>query len=342
MNGYTSMALQKSFVLQVEELSPTAARTLGEYCVVIPARNASAFIGAAISSVQRQTIPPAEIVVVDDGSTDATTDVCRTLGVRVEQLHSSHGPSAARNRGVAATSAPVVAFLDADDEWLPAHAQHLLQALAAEGVVFAASDAERFGSETGLVPHGLSTQTGLDLPDLFILENPIIQSAVMILRSAFDAAGGYDEQLRYSEDYDLWTRMLAFGRFGYVNAPTVRRRMHAEQLTSTNRPELVRSWSQVRRRALKPRLENAAAEKREMILSLLDQAIQSEVEWAVWTGNRAMLKLVRAELELTDSELGLGRRLRTRVGGAKSVRRVWQDVRCAGRGIFNSAMGRTQ
>ena len=332
------MSAQTSYVFRAgeDELAPTVPFL--EYCVVIPAKNASPFIGRALASVDAQAVSPLEVVVVDDGSTDDTAEICQAHGVQVVRLGQSRGPSAARNAGVAATTAPAIAFLDADDEWLPDHAQGLLRTLSVDGVTFAASDAERFGSQNGLVPHGLSDGAGLDLPDLFILENPIIQSAVMIRRTAFDAVGGYDEALRYSEDYDLWYRMLDFGRFGYVGATTVRRRMHAGQLTATHRPELVRSWSEVRRRMLSLRLRSAGAADRERVLRLLHVAAKTELNWAVWTGDKSMLRIVRSELSLTDSHLGLDNRLVSSGGVLDAARFAWQNVRCAGRGVLNSVV----
>ena len=331
-----------SYILRDEESAARPPAPVLEYCVVIPARNAAAFIDRTLASVQAQAAPALEVVVVDDGSTDATAVICQSRGVRVVHLSESRGPSAARNCGVAATTAPLIAFLDADDEWLPTHTQELLRIVSLDGVAFAASDAERFGTETGLISHGLSSRSGLELPDLLILENPIIQSAVMIRRSAFDAAGGYDESLRYSEDYDLWTRVLDVGRFCYVDAPTVRRRMHPGQLTATNRPELVRSWSEVRRRALRMRLSSATPVERDRIVGLLDRAASTELDWAIWTGDRTMLDLVRSELSLTDAQLGLGNRLARNSGPGLPIRRTWQNVRCAGRRLLNTVVRRNR
>lgn len=340
MSEASHSSVSSSRVIRSEVSRGLVAGGLTDYCVVIPAHNAAEFIAEAIASVRAQSIGPLEIVVVDDASTDDTAEISRSLGVRVECLRASRGPSVARNCGVALTTAPVIAFLDADDEWYPHHAEHLLTALGREAVVFVGSDAERFGSQNGHVAHGLVTRAGLDLPDLFILENPIIQSAVMILRSAFDAVGGYDERLRFSEDYDLWTRMIDVGCFGYVGVTSVRRRMHPAQLTYSKRSELVRSWSSVRRRALQRRLTGAHPKQRELMLSLLDEAIRTEIDWAIWTGNLRMLDVVRNELDESDSVLGLQGRLRENAGSSRPMTRLLQDARCVGRGLLNSVLQR--
>ncbi|HYW51031.1 MAG TPA: glycosyltransferase family 2 protein, partial [Gemmatimonadaceae bacterium] len=150
---------------------------MSEYCVVIPAKNAAKFLASTLESVRQQTCPASEIVVVDDGSNDATAEVARAAGVTVMSHATSSGPAASRNRGVAATTAPLVAFLDADDEWMPDHAERLLHALAAEGAVFAGSGAQKFGAETGVLTADLADGASVDLRDALIIDNPVIQSA---------------------------------------------------------------------------------------------------------------------------------------------------------------------
>lgn len=88
--------------------------------VVIPAYNAAGTIGRALDSVIAQTHPAREIIVVDDGSTDRTAQVVSEYGGRVEYLYQDNaGPGAARNAGIRAARGEWIAFLDADDEWLP-------------------------------------------------------------------------------------------------------------------------------------------------------------------------------------------------------------------------------
>ena len=88
--------------------------------VVIPAYNAEQHIGRAIDSVLAQTRPADEIIVIDDGSTDATAEVIRSFGDRVTLIQQKNaGVSVARNTGIEAATGDWIAFLDADDEWLP-------------------------------------------------------------------------------------------------------------------------------------------------------------------------------------------------------------------------------
>lgn len=101
-----------------------------EYSTIIPAWNAGATLAEAIGSARAQTVPPREIIVVDDGSTDATASIARDAGPSVRVLSQDNaGPAAASMAGVAAARAPVLAFLDADDIWLPPKAARQLAAL---------------------------------------------------------------------------------------------------------------------------------------------------------------------------------------------------------------------
>ena len=88
--------------------------------VIIPAYNAAEHLGRAIDSILAQTRPPDEIIVVDDGSTDNTPQIATTYGEKVTLLQQQNaGVSAARNTGIKAARSEWIAFLDADDKWLP-------------------------------------------------------------------------------------------------------------------------------------------------------------------------------------------------------------------------------
>ncbi len=118
------MTVQNNKPEQAGAASQTQAEARGPstegISVVIPAMNAEAFVGRAIDSALAQTLAPREIIVVDDGSTDGTRQVVQRYGERVRYLQQDNqGASAARNTGIRAASGEWIAFLDADDEWLP-------------------------------------------------------------------------------------------------------------------------------------------------------------------------------------------------------------------------------
>jgi glycosyltransferase involved in cell wall biosynthesis len=309
------------------------------YCVVVPAHNAELFLEGSLESVKRQTVPPDEIVVVDDGSTDRTAEIAVSLGARVITHAEALGPSAARNAGVAATSAPFIAFLDADDTWMPDHAELLLASLAQSNSVCASSRAEKFGTESGIVGSELPENVPTDLSDVLITENPVIQSAAVVRRDAFRESGGYDPVIRLSEDYDLWNRLADIGPFSFVAKATVRRRMHAQQFSQRFRGELVRAWWDVRRRTVERRMRTGSTAVRRHLVQLLEQSARLDVDWAIWTGDVSMLSIVREELRVADEYLGLGRRLSSVGGLAQPSRRLSQDVRCGSRTLLHLFQG---
>ncbi len=310
-----------------------------EYSVVIPAFNSERYLGAALASVARQSVAPSQVIVVDDGSTDGTSSIARLAGATLLSFPASRGPSAARNLAVSQSSASLLAFLDADDEWRPDHAAQLLGAFADSSVVFAGSRVEKFGAESGTVGHDFATDGSTDLRDLLVTENPVIQSAVMLRRDAFVAAGGYDEAIRLSEDYDLWTRVAEVGRYFPVRAVTVRRRTHCGQVSQRNRGDLVRAWWNVRRRTVRRRLISASQFERAHLLQMLEKSARLDVDWAIWTGDGAMLAIVREELHTTDEELGLGARLSPAGGLGQPALRLSQDVRCGSRSLLQHFQG---
>jgi GT2 family glycosyltransferase len=178
----------------------------GDYAVVIPAYNAAATLTRALESVFAQTLLPAEVIVVDDGSPDrvAIEAIVARYGQRVRLLQRRNGgPAAARNDGVRASSSPWIAFLDADDAWLPEKMQRQMEL---------SSD-----SRAGLL-HGCALLGRAPLParldfDTLWRQNRICTSMAVVRRTAFEQVGGFDEDLALlgAEDYNLWLRIARAG-----------------------------------------------------------------------------------------------------------------------------------
>jgi glycosyltransferase involved in cell wall biosynthesis len=204
--------------------------------VVIPAYNAGKCIGAAIESVLAQTIPADEIIVVNDGSSDDTCAIVNSYGPRVRLIsQENQGPSSARNAGVQAASSEFIAFLDADDQWLPQKTAVQLQAIrSTPGAVLCYtslllhySDSNDSGMDhpDGLPTIQLAAATA-ELPDRLRLGNPgILPSCVMLSRAAFLQAGGFPPHLTIGEDWSLWLRLIALGPFCVVDEPLTRYRV---------------------------------------------------------------------------------------------------------------------
>jgi glycosyltransferase involved in cell wall biosynthesis len=176
--------------------------------VVIPSYNSALHLAEAITSVRAQRRPVDEILVVDDGSKDDSARLAASLGVTCLSTGRNGGPSRARNVGVRAARGDVIAFLDADDWWDPAHTEAvigLLDRFPQAGVAFARI--RRCGSWTGESDRFIPEGQPLDVFWISLRDNIVPQMAVAARRDVLLAAGGYDESMRFAEDYDLWLRL---------------------------------------------------------------------------------------------------------------------------------------
>jgi glycosyltransferase involved in cell wall biosynthesis len=189
---------------------------------VIPSYNYAKYLSRAIDSVLAQTRKPDEIIVVDDGSTDNTREIVEAFGESITYIFQQNkGLSAARNTGIRAAKGDWIAFLDADDWWLPN--KIALQSAAAErnpevGLVYTAAWL--------VAPDGKKTmaQKPADPRRLF----PLLRfcnrisgsgSGTLIRRDLLIAEQGFDETLTACEDWDMWVRLSRRCRFALVETP---------------------------------------------------------------------------------------------------------------------------
>ena len=187
------------------------------FSVVIPCHDAAATIGAAIASLAAQTRADWEAVCVDDGSTDATPARLEALAARDPRIRvirqENAGPSAARNRGAAAASGGILAFLDADDLWLPGKLDSVARTFEAHPDADAVFGRIAFFREAGGADATTSTvrpgpQTMADV----LGENPACTvSNLSVRREAFLATGGFDGAMRHAEDLEWMIRAVAGG-----------------------------------------------------------------------------------------------------------------------------------
>ena len=210
--------------------------------VVVPTYNGVCFLADTLQAVLKQTQPGVELIVVDDGSTDATLDVVAQHAPAARLLRQANaGVSAARNRGLALAQGRYVIFLDQDDiwhptmlqcqvAWLDAHPDHDVAVcryqhwhpgsggsyLPAEGAWPAACEGTN-PDFTGWVYHQ------------FLIDCWALTSGTLMRRQVVAAMGGFDESLPYSEDWDLWIRLSLRSRFALLRWPTVLYRQHAVQ-----------------------------------------------------------------------------------------------------------------
>jgi hypothetical protein len=212
---------------------PPGPRALAS--VIIPVFNLRTYLAEAIESVLAQTLArdDVEIVVVDDGSTDGSAEVARAFLPRIRYVaQENRGLSAARNAGIRASRAPALAFLDADDRFLPDKLAASLALLAKRpevGIVYSGvSYIDAAGAP--LPDRGSIRRDGDLLPDL-LLGNLIHPNAAVVRRELVEAAGGFDETLTSLEDWDLWLRLSRRGtRWACVPRPLAEYRIRPDAM----------------------------------------------------------------------------------------------------------------
>lgn len=211
--------------------------------VVIPCYNSASFLQQALRSVQEQSRPVDEIIVVDDASTDDSAAVAREAGVTCVSLSSNVGPGAARDHGIAATTGELVAFLDADDYWMPKHVEDvagLLERYPECAVAF--SRIRRFGEEELIAPEHVPEGPPSNMFWQLIEENIVAQSSAVVRRDILVRNGCYDATLRYSEDYDLWLRLARRYPFVCTSAVTACYRVHPNQASRNVTQMVLGRW----------------------------------------------------------------------------------------------------
>jgi glycosyltransferase involved in cell wall biosynthesis len=202
--------------------------------VVMPVFNGERFLAAAIESVLAQDMPPAQFVVVDDGSTDGSAALLHRYGDRIVLLSQPNGgQSLARRRGAELATGDLLAFIDQDDVWdankLARQAdlmQRYPEAVATYCDHRVIDDAGSLIAPTG---SGYGLRGSGRILDALLRGN-FIRSAslVMVRRSSYVTAGGFEpERCFWSDDYSLWMRLAAHGPFIYQAETLVSYRQHA-------------------------------------------------------------------------------------------------------------------
>lgn len=203
--------------------------------VIIPNYNYSQYLREAIDSVLAQTVVDIEIIVVDDGSTDSSKEILDSYGERIRAVfQQNQGVSAARNHGVSLSQGEFVAFLDADDAWLPGKIERQLDlfdgdphlGLVHVGVV----DIDGDGKE---IREHIDGREGSVSEDLLYFDMSVILgggSGLMVPRRIFDEAGGFDAKLSTSADWDMFYQICRRYRVGFVPEVLLKYRVHSSNM----------------------------------------------------------------------------------------------------------------
>lgn len=219
--------------------------------VVIPARNAAEDLPGALLSTAVQGIDAMEIIVADDGSTDATEAVladAKRENPRIMHLHTGGvGPAAARNKAIAAARAPLIAFLDADDRWradklgpqIAFHQTYGDATLSLTDYRHESPNGDDLGNAFAYWPRWRRLpRTGVEflaLPTpaaLIFAENAVGTATVVARRDALLDGAGFDPDLRSASDWEMWVRLALAGRVGYSTQIGMDYRMIPGSVTS--------------------------------------------------------------------------------------------------------------
>lgn len=203
--------------------------------VIIPNYNYARYVREAVDSVLAQTYPNIEIIVVDDGSKDESKEILQNYGDKIKLIfQKNQGVSAARNNGIRQSKGEFIAFLDADDAWLPQKVE---------------KQVERFLSDDscGMVHVGVqdidadgkSLQTHLDglegdvSHELLLFMRPVILgggSGIMIRREILKEIGGFDPRLSTSADWDVVYQVSNRYKVGFIGEILLKYRMHGSNM----------------------------------------------------------------------------------------------------------------
>lgn len=188
--------------------------------VVIAAYNAAEFLGRCLDSLKNQTFRDFDVVVVDDGSTDTTASIAeQSAGVQVIR-QSNSGPGAARAEGCRNRDSEYLAFIDADDPWMPDRLSRLVDAADSDReTAFFTSNAvvvDHFGNDVGYFYSAELQFPPREQQREEIARHNFVFTSCLVRRTAYEAAGGFshDRKILGAEDYDLWLRLIVRGEFG--------------------------------------------------------------------------------------------------------------------------------
>lgn len=209
--------------------------------VIIPSYNCERYISETINSVLNQTFDDLELIVVDDGSTDNTREIAKSLGVRLISQENAR-VCAARNRGIREARGKYICLMDHDDYWFPHKLASQVKAMGVHpeaGVVYGSFvlwDPDGQGNYPD--PAGLAPEGSLDEIDpefsgwiyhQFLLDCWMLTSTAMFRKEVFEKCGAFDESLPYSEDWDLWLRISRAFQFIKLARPNTLYRQHPDQ-----------------------------------------------------------------------------------------------------------------
>jgi glycosyltransferase involved in cell wall biosynthesis len=226
--------------------------------VLIGAYNNARTLRQAASSMLGQTVRDLEVLIVDDGSSDATADVAAALAhedsrVRVLTMPGNVGIARSLNAGISAATSDVVAVLDADDWSDPHRLERQLDLLERSPEVAVVGCRMREVDEEG---HELAPRTSFvagDVTEVLMRFNPIPNTSAAFRREAVLSVGGYDPRYRWAAEYDLWLRLAERRRIFALDETLATRQMSSRNVAATRERAQIAETIEMRVRALRRR-----------------------------------------------------------------------------------------
>ena len=200
--------------------------------VIIPTYNRCALLCETIDNVFEQTYRNFELIVVDDGSTDETLSGLRQYGDRIRVITQANaGAAVARNRGIAVAHGEIIAFQDSDDLWQPTKLERqvaLLGKMDTSVPCCLCNAVMRFVNRKETTSFAISLMrprheegAWLNVPEVLATRFVLFNQTVAIRREVLERVGGFDEDLKYLEDYDLPLRLALEGPWAFIREPLV-------------------------------------------------------------------------------------------------------------------------
>lgn len=199
------------------------------FSIIIPLYNKAPYVGKTVESVLGQTLGDYELIIIDNGSTDDSSEVVASFTdqrIRTVRLEENVGVSNARNKGVSLATAPYITFLDADDWWEPTFLEEMA------GLIERHPDAGIYGTGYYIVKNGKKRVAPIGVNSDFTegeinyctvyaktLCMPLTSITVAIPRTVFEESGGFKPHLKLGEDFDLWIRIALKQKVVFLDKP---------------------------------------------------------------------------------------------------------------------------
>ena len=199
------------------------------FSVIIPLYNKAPYVRKTVESVLRQTFDDYELVIIDNGSNDGSSEIVAGFTdsrIRIFRLEENVGVSNARNKGVSLSTAPYITFLDADDWWEPTFLEEMARLIEHH------PDTGIYGTGYYIVKNGKKRLAPVGVDEGFVegeinycavyaktLCMPLTSITAAMPRSIFDEMGGFKSHLKLGEDFDLWIRITLKHKVVFLNKP---------------------------------------------------------------------------------------------------------------------------